>query len=187
MARYLMSNLFSMLGISGPDLLLREYGQRARTVLEEQLQEVGVGDALIMDFSGVSVMDTSFADESILELALALVVGQYGDRFLVLERLSPATVDNLEGTIARRRAKVALLAYDGSRMTILGHLERNLVEAWELTRRGGTLTARDLANEIGLEINTASTRLHKLYAGRLLARREEITALGRQHIYLVPQ
>lgn len=186
MKRFELTQLFAFLGIPGPDLLLRSYGERALPMLEQALKEVPPGQALVLDFAGISVMDTSFADETVLELALGLAQGKYGDRWLVQAEPSPATIDNLEGTIARRRAKVALLILKEGQMRLIGHVEPNLVEAWQLVHERSELTARELADQLGLEINTASTRLRKLYDARLLARREEITPGGRQHIYALP-
>jgi len=186
MKRFELTRLFALLGIAGPDLLLRGYGQRAFPMLEHALKEIPPGQALILDFAGISVMDTSFADETVLELVLGLSQGKYGDRWMVLEEPSPATIDNLEGTIARRKAKVALLIRREGQMRLIGHVEPNLMEAWQLVCEQTSLTARELADQIGLEINTASTRLRKLYDARLLARREEITFEGRQHIYMLP-
>jgi len=186
MTTFAMKQLFAALGIPGPDLLLRDYGRRALPILEKELLDVPVGQALTLDFDRVSVVDTSFADETLLELALGLIEGRYGERFLILGQPSPATVDNLEGTIARRRAKVALPVRKDGKMELVGHVEPNLAEAWELAQQVEALSARGLADRLGLEINTASMRLHKLYHARLLARREEITPSGRQHIYQVP-
>ena len=186
MKSFAMMALFTALGIPGPDLLLRACGRRAFPMLEKALLDVPTGQSLALDLDGVSVIDTSFADETLLELALGLIHGHYGDRFLVLDRPSPATIENLEGTIARRRAKVALPIREDGRMRLVGHVEPNLAEAWELAQQVGTLTARGLADRLGLEINTASMRLHKLYNARLLARREVITPSGRQHIYQLP-
>jgi predicted transcriptional regulator len=186
MKRFELTGLFALLGIPGPDLLLRSYGQRAFPTLEHALKEIPSGQTLVLDFVGVSVMDTSFADETVLELALGLSQGKYGDRWMVLEEPSPATIDNLEGTIARRKAKVALLIRKQGQVQLIGHVEPNLIEAWQLVCERTELTARELADQLGLEINTASMRLRKLYDARLLARCEEITFEGRQHIYMLP-
>ena len=186
MNQFELTRLFVLLGILGPDLLLRSYGQRAFSTMEHALKEVPSGQALLLDFAGVSVMDTSFADETVLELALGLSQDKYGERWMVLAEPSPATIDNLEGTIARRKAKVALLIRKEGQMRLIGHVEPNLMEAWQLVCERSELTARELADQLGLEINTASMRLHKLYDARLLARREEITPGGRQHIYRLP-
>ena len=187
MISFLMSRLFAILNIAGPDLLLRDYGRRAFPTLEENLLLTPAGQALSLDFSDISVMDTSFADETLLELATGLIEGKYGDRFLILERPSPATIDNIEGTIARRRIKIALLVQQTDGMQLVGHIEPNLAEVWQMALPAVTLTARGLANQLGLQLNTASTRLHKLYNARLLARYEEITSAGRQHLYDIPR
>jgi DNA-binding transcriptional ArsR family regulator len=180
---FAMKLLFAELSVPGPDLLLRDYGRRAFPILEEALLKVQSGQALSLDFDEVSVLDTSFADETVVELAVRLVDGQYGDRFLILLNPSAATVDNLEGTIARRKAKVALPIRDGDHMRVIGHVEPNLAEAWDLTLRKGELTARSLADRLSLQINTASMRLRKLYEARLLTRREETISTGRHHVY----
>ena len=186
MRSYQMTALFGYFGVPGPDFLLRDYGRRAFPVLEQQLGETRPGEALCLDFTGVSVMDTSFGDEAVLELALGLVDDRYGDRFLILHEPSPATVENMEGTIARRKAKVAILVKRDGQLGLIGEVEPNLLDAWRRVSSAGTLTARQLADELGLEINTASMRLHKLYRLRLVAREEEVSASGRQHIYRVP-
>jgi len=186
MKRFEMKRLFGFLDIPEPDLLLHDYGRRAFPFLEQELREVPTGHALILSFEGVRVMDSSFAEETVLELTLGLTSNKYGDRMMILEQPSPATIDNLEGTIARRRAKVALLIRDGSEMRLIGHVEPNLHVTWQLISERSKLTARDLANDLGLEINTASMRLHKLYEAKLIARHEEVTSSGRQHIYILP-
>lgn len=182
-----MRRLLSELGVAGPNLLLRSYGQRAFPILEKELLEVPLGQTLILDFEGISVMDTSFADETVVQLAIGLTEERYGDRFLILQQPSPATVENIEGTILRRKEKVTLLVREKNGWELLGHLESNLAEAWNLALREDELTARYLADRLRLQINTASMRLHKLHKARLLARREEVTPAGRQHIYSLPQ
>jgi hypothetical protein len=181
-----MARLFDLLAIAPADLLLRSYGQRAFPVLEAELLAVPAGSVLTLDFGSVRVMDASFADETILQLLSKLTVGSYGDRFVIIERPASATVDNLEGAIARRREKLALLVRKETSLQVVGHVERNLIETWHLVAQAGTMTARDLADRLGLEISTASTRLHKLHQMRLLARREEIVPSGRQHTYALP-
>jgi hypothetical protein len=181
-----MKRFFSDLNLTGPDLLLRDYGRRAFPILEAALLTVPFGQALTLDFTGVSLMDTSFADETVVELAVRLRAGDYGDRFLVLRQPSAATIDNLEGTVARRASKVTILISTANGMHFIGHVQPNLVEAWNMVVREGSLTARSLADQLELAINTASMRLIKLYKSRLLSRYEEITQGGRQHIYQIP-
>ena len=191
MATFRMTELFKQLGVPGPDLLLRECGRQVFPLLADELSTVSPGHALTLDFSGVQVMDTSFCDETVLELAIRLVEGKHGDRFLVLSEPTSATIDNIEGAIGRRRAKIALIVRERGGERLVGRaygdpIEPNLVEAWEYLRRERSLTARALADDLNLEINTASMRLHKLYTLRLAAREEEVSAAGRQHNYSIP-
>lgn len=186
MNTYALKDLFAALGIPSPDLLRRDHGERAFPIIEQALLNTPDGGILSLDFDGVSVMDTSFADEAVVEIAAGLADGKYGDRFLVLQGPSPATIDNLEGTLARRRSKLGLLIKEGGQIRIVGRVEPNLIDAWSLALRKGELTARSLADRLDLQINTASMRLHKLYKARLLERREEVSSAGRQHVYEVP-
>ncbi len=186
MHSYVMTELFGVLGVPGPDLLTRSFGRRAFPVLEERLRAIPVGEALVLDCGAIGVMDTSFADETLLEMATGLAAGRYGDRYLVLKDPSPDVVDNLDAAIARRRVKVAFPIVDGASFTTVGHVEPNLVEAWRLALGTAGFTARDLADQLGLEINTASMRLRKLFDARLLARREEVTPAGREYVYAFP-
>ena len=187
MSSFALKQLIAELELPGPFLFRRDYGQRAFQRLEQELVKVPLGRALTLDFADVAVMDTSFGDEAVIELAIGLSEDQYEDRFLVLESPNPATIDNLEGAVARRSEKVALLINEGECVRIIGHIESNLQDAWELVRQEGKMTARQLADRLRLQITTASMRLHKLYKSRVLARYEEVTSAGRQHIYALPR
>jgi hypothetical protein len=186
MHHFELATLFSAIGMPGTDLLLREYGQQAFPFLKQALLETPPGGVLVLEFSGVRVMDTSFADETVVELAVGLNTQLYDDRFLVLHNPGSATIDNLEGTLARRKPKVTLLILEGESPRILGHIEENLLETWQLVITHAPMTARQLADELHLEINTASTRLLKLYERRMLVRQEIITGEGRQFQYGLP-
>lgn len=186
MQQFALADLFPLLDVTGPDLLLRDYGRRAFPVLERALCEIPEGRALRVENAGVRVMDTSFCDETIVELLSGLVSGKYGDRYLMLLSPTPATIDNLEGTIARRKLKLAILVRQDDVLRPVGHLEPNLLDTWLRVQAQGSLTTRELTDTLGLEINTASMRLYKLFVARLLCRQEEVTEEGRQYLYLIP-
>jgi hypothetical protein len=184
-----LTALFEAVDVPGPDLLLRAHGELAFPTLEAQLVSVPEGRALTLSFAGVRMMAPSFADATIVELLRGLRAGRYGDRYLVLAEPNDDTLDSLEGTFERRvyrPLKLAVLLRRGDQIEPFGAVERNLLEAWRLAAEQGQLTARDLANKLGLEINTASMRVLKLHDLGLLARHEEVTAAGRQHVYVVP-
>jgi hypothetical protein len=185
-----LTALFRVLDVPGPDLLLRAYGEQALPVLEAQLQVIPEGRALVLSFAGVRMMTPSFADATIVELLKGVRAGRYGERYLILAEPNDDTLDSLEGTFERRRhraQKLAVVLWRNGECELFGPVEQNLQESWLFVADQGTLTARELADELDLEINTASMRLLKLHGLGLLARREEVSAAGRQHIYTLPK
>jgi len=187
---FALSELFAALDVPGPDLLLRAYGERALPVLEEKLLSVPVGRALVLSFAGVRIMSPSFADATIVALLRGLREGRYGERFLILADPDEETLVSLEGTFERRqhrRLKLAVVLRCRGQDRLFGPVEDNLREAWQMVAERGTLTTRELAETLGLELNTASMRLIKLHGLGLLARREVVGIPGRQHLYTLPK
>jgi predicted transcriptional regulator len=186
---FALSELFGVLDVPGPDLLLRAYGEQALPLLEAKLLGVPEGRALVLSFAGVRIMTPSFADATIVALLRGLRAGRYGERYLLLAEPNEETLVGLAGTFERRlhrSLKLAIVLRCGGAYRLFGPVEQNLQAAWQLVAERGTLTARELADELRLEINTASTRLLKLHDLGLLARREEALPNGRQHIYTLP-
>jgi len=187
---FALRELFGVLDVPGPDLLLRAYGERALPVLEQQLLSVPERRALVLSFAGVRIMTPSFADATIVALLRGLRDGRYGERFLILADPNEETLDSLAGTFERRlhrRLKLAVVLRSGGVDQLFGPVEQNLEEAWQIVAERGTLTTRELAERLGLELNTASMRLIKLHSLGLLARREVVGIPGRQHLYMLPK
>jgi len=187
---FALRELFGVLDVPGPDLLLRAYGEWALPVLEQQLLSVPERRALVLSFAGVRIMTPSFADATIVALLRGLREVRYGERFLILAEPNEETLVSLEGTFERRlhrRLKLAVVLRNGGVDRLFGPVEENLQEAWQIVAERGTLTTRELAERLGLELNTASMRLIKLHSLGLLARREVVGIPGRQHLYMLPK
>jgi len=185
-ATFAMRNLFNQIeDLPDPDLITRELGLQAYSLLHQALTETPSGETLVLDFTGTRVMDSSFAGGSLLKLLRELVAGAFGERYLFLTNATPSTEENIDMTILGHGLKLALLSADSAgNRRILGRLEPNLKETLTLINQQGTLTARELADlNVGMAINTASNRLKKLYNLHLIHRMEEITETGRQHVY----
>ncbi len=69
---------------------------------------------------------------------------------------------------------------------LLGSLEQNLMQTLKHIIENHEVTARTIADSFDLNINTASTRLLKLYQKHLIHRKEEVSSEGRQYIYTSP-
>jgi hypothetical protein len=182
--RYDMSALSSELGLSPRFFVTRERGAVAYVMLAARLREVPEGQALVLVFPPAQLVDASFADESLIRLGEELVAGEFGDRAALLEGLTDDSAHNIEAVIRLRRAKLVFLLVDpdGAWRTV-GPLEPSLREALEFVARRGTLTAPELAGELGLALNTANNRLKRLHALRLLWREHEVSEKGLRYIY----
>lgn len=186
MATFALANFFDLLEVDPPTLLYRENGDRALPILERRIRAVPEPGTLVLDGAGVALMDASFVDAALLELAHRLGQGQYGDRFLVVENITEGTRTNIASAIARRhlhnKQEIIVLIREGDELLPVGDMERNLLEAWNLVRDGGAVTARGLADQLRLEISAAGMRLKRLYDARLIVR----SGGGRQLVYSVP-
>jgi hypothetical protein len=179
-----MTELSSALGLPKRYFLTREKGEEAYRLLEGHLRQIPERCALILSFPPEQVVDASFADESLLRLGERIVAGEFGERAALLEGLTEDSIRNLEAIIRLRRAKLVFLLVDpegGWRHA--GPLEPSLSETLVLMASRGTITAPELARELQLALNTASNRLKRLHALRLLWREHEVSEKGLKYIY----
>ena len=130
-------------------------------------------------------MDVSFADEVIIRIGEEIRMGKYGEeQGLILQGLGEDSIKNLNAAVHLQNLKTAFLVLKPSgEWEYVGHLEQNLRDTLELLYAQKQLTAPSLVRQLGLAINTASTRLKRLYDLHLIKRDFEITENGLQYIY----
>ncbi len=168
MTRYDLRELNRIYERDSADLLTRSFGRKAFTILERELKRTRVGDLLVLDASKISLIDASFADEALLELFVKLQHGRYGDRYMALASPSDDTLDNIEGALTRKGLKFPFPTIGlENEIKLIGALEPNLRETFELLMRTRKLTARDLADKLHISIYNASNRLRRLHDIRL--------------------
>ncbi|MDQ3820590.1 MAG: winged helix-turn-helix transcriptional regulator [Acidobacteriota bacterium] len=152
--------------------------------MKEQLRATPEGEALVLVFPPVQLVDSSFADESIVRLGAEILKDKYGERCILLEGLTSDSIKNFNAVISLRRIKLPLLAVnDMGEWQILGGLEESLTETLKLVQQRGHLTAADLVAQLGMAVNTASTRLKRLHNLHLVRREFEVSEKGLQYFY----
>lgn len=173
-------------GLSLPDglFILRDKGEAAYPQLKAVLEEIPEGQPLVLVFPADQLVDASFADESIVRLGQGIVDGEFGQRCLLLERMTEDSIHNIEAAIHLQNLKLAFLAVEPSgEWRTIGHLEPSLKQVLEILARRDRLTTVELADLLDLAVNTASNRLKRLYDQRLVRREHEISETGLQYIY----
>jgi len=166
------------------DLVTREIGAKAYELIKQAILKMAPETMLLLDFTDVLVMDSSFAGPSLLQLMKELIKGEYGDKYIALTRATRSTEENVDLTIRGYGLKLAIPLINGKEdVKLLGEIEPNLSRTFNIFEGRKSLTARELADLESIGINAASNRLKRLYDLRLITRREEISSEGRQHIY----
>ena len=165
------------------NLVTRDTGRFIREAIEARLEREPEGTVVAMDFSHVGIVDFSCADEIISKLVARLQSLEYGDKYVVLQGLTPTHEENIAVALERKKLAVLVSRADGS-WRLLGSLNPYLNEALQFVMRQKEITARDLADETQVEISLASTKLLNLFKARLVQRTSErLPDGGRQFIY----
>jgi hypothetical protein len=179
-----MTLLAQRIGIRGRHYLSRDKGERAYEVLKGQLEATKEGESLVLVFPPEQLVDSSFADESVVRLGEQILKDCFGERCIILEGLTEDSITNFKAVLRLRGIKLPFLAAESTgKWQVLGNLEDSLLETLRLVYRKRKLTAADMVSQVGLAVNTASTRLKRLHNVHLVRREHEVSEKGLQYIY----
>jgi hypothetical protein len=182
-ATYDLRDLMDELASGSSNLVTRETGRVIREAIEARLEREPEGTVVAMDFSHVGIIDFSCADEIISKLLARLQSSEYGDKYVVLQGLTPTHEENIAVALERKKLAILVSRADGS-WRLLGSLNPYLNEALQFVMQQREITARDLADDTQVEISLASTKLLNLFKARLVQRSSErLPDGGRQFIY----
>lgn len=170
-------------------LVFRPIAKKIYTQALKDIGEINSEDIIDCDFKGIKMCDVSFADEFIINLQKKLL--QINNSLLRLINIDECVSENIEAALMFRnkkeRTKLCLLIYSNNKYSLIGELENNLNETFMALLIQNEITARHIAQQFAIEINSASNRLKKLFDLRLIMRYESIDENGKQHIYYLPK
>ncbi len=153
------------------DLLTRPTGRAVRTSIEAELAAAQAADVVILDFSGIRLIDFSCADEILAQLVrLAPCV-------VLVRGLSEFHAEPVLQVLERQHLAV-VVEHDGS-LSLMGEVGSSSRTAFgALAARRGTATApEELARELAWPMDDVTAALDDL-AGRRLV----IHGAGRYHL-----
>jgi len=165
------------------NMVTRETGRIIREAIEVKIQKEQEEMIIILDFSGIGIIDFSCADEVAAKFIARLNLKEYGDKYLLFSGLTPSQEENITAALEKKKLSLLSLKENGG-WKLMGILNPYLKDTLDLVMARKSLTARELADLTGVEINSASTKLLNLNKARLAIRvREALPNGGRQFVY----
>jgi hypothetical protein len=177
---------FSMADQTPDDFLVgRESGQRARSLLEQEMQTHRFSeDPVAIDFEGVRGMTVPFAHEFFVPLLGGRLAGYHDEHPVFVINAVEDVASTLEAVL--RSSDLAVLSLQGYAGPLLGG-EPALQKAMAIAQRLQDFTANDLATELGVSAQAVNNRLKQLVRiGALLRVPVVLAAGGREFRYRLP-
>jgi hypothetical protein len=154
----LSANLYS-------NLVTRPTGAAVRLQIELLLRS-SQRSLTVIDFSHVSMIDFSCADEVIAKLLLSY--GAEREAYFVFRGMTDDHWDAIETVLERHGLALVVERDDG--IELVGVLDERERRAWEAIKRRGRAEAWELAGDLGESEPTARGALDRLWNRRLIMR-----------------
>lgn len=175
-----------------PFVIGKEYSlligrETAFQVLKEclsHLEKASLGTVVPVNFKNIKFLDFSAADEFIRKLISRITGKEFRNIYIYITSVSEILKENIEAAL-KLNQQVILLWNSGQTPEIIGQLNVQLKDTWDLVNHKKQLTARELADTMGLPINTSSNRLAKLYTLGLIHQsgKKGASGGGQEYIY----
>lgn len=153
------------------NLVTRPTGRAVRTQIERLLVESHSRDRLltVIDFSHVSMIDFSCADEVIAKLLLANQDER--ESYFLFRGLTDAHWHSIEAVLERHGLAIVVETEGG--IDLAGVLDAREERAWRTLRTRGRSPAADVARALGEPEAPVRADLERLWRRRLIMRHEE--------------
>ena len=151
------------------NLVTRPTGAAVRSQIEQLLNESDERALTVIDFSQVSMIDFSCADEVVAKLLIRYSSDDPPrDAYFLFRGVTEDHRDAIETVLERHGLALALEQDDG--IEVMGVLSDGERKAWEASYRLGRANADDVAMEIQSDPDDARAALEQLCRRRLMMR-----------------
>ena len=161
----LAANLYS-------NLVTRSTGAAVRTQIESLLQS-SERALTVIDFSHVSMIDFSCADEVIAKLLMRDQQNPSREAYFVFRGMTDDHWDAIEAVLERHRLALVVEREPGGGVDLVGVLGERERRTWEAVKRRGRRGAEswELAGDLGEPEPTVRLALDQMWQRRLIMRR----------------
>jgi len=155
------------------NLVTRPTGAAVRIGIEHHLDEIGDKALAVLDFSHVSLLDFSCADEIVAKLLLQYVSVDLPRRevYFVFYGMSDSHMEAIETVLERYQLALVIELPDGAEQ-LVGIVDNEQRRAWDTLGRLGSAAPADVADAMGLPHALAAEMLETLWQRRLVIRQE---------------
>lgn len=142
------------------NLVTRSTGAAVRTAIENQVVANGQGVVTTIDFSQVTLLDFSCADEIVAKLLLRY--GQVGgpSGYLLLRGIHDGHLDPIETVLERH--DLALVGWNDEQAELYGSVSDDERWLWEVVRDDGPIGVTEAAALLDMAVDETELILHRL-------------------------
>ena len=137
-----------------------------------------------LDFTQVSFIDVSCADEMLNKLLLRLRSGEMGSRYVYIKVANTSVRETIEAVLQLR--ELAVLYRSGDQIELLGMLKRPMREALDVLLERKCATSAEVSDVLNKNVNIVCNRLNALQRMGLVCRLRDgsVAGGGRQYYYV---
>lgn len=153
------------------NLVTRPTGAAVRTAIERQVHEVGEPVVTTIDFSQVSLLDFSCADEIVAKLLLRYSDADGPRGYLLFSGIQDDHLDPIETVLEHHG--LALVSWFEGTAELFGCVDQQERRHWEAVRDAGPVNPASVARMLGVEPALSESVLERLSHRRLLMKRDD--------------
>lgn len=154
-----------------PDLVTRPVGRKLYNAVMDKLQFAGMGETVIMDFTGIKVIDSSCIDELLVRLINESISRDFYIKLRNISPISEINIDSVFNSYSNYRDKRIAVIRDelgvNNKFYIgpLSEAERDIIDYLRINQRA---SMDDLASFSGMERGKTSELINGLISIRVL-------------------
>lgn len=184
-----VASLSCQVGLRDGVLVLRPIARKMYELSQASLGSLMADDIVVCDLMNIVDCSSSFVDEFILTWQRTIC--ELKNTMMILTNMNEDVSYTVESTLNQRNRisneNLTLICYVTDHFEVLGNkLENNTRQVFELVSEGKHISAREVAERFGLELNSAGNRLKKLYDAHAVIRIEQRADAGGKFEYYIP-
>lgn len=184
-----IASLSKTVGLNDGVLVLRPVARKMFEISQTIAEKIISDDVIVCDLQGIADCSSSFVDEFIIGWQRSICMIR--NTMFVLINMNEDVQYTVEAALNQRNRisneSLSLVVYENGHFSVLGNkLEKNSLQVFELMAEGKHITAREVADRFGLELNSAGNRLKKLFDAHVVMRAEQSADVGGKFEYYIP-